>query len=199
MQTGMADFCHKAAASSNIYLETVVEYDLYCHNVAGLVGEGLSRLFATSGKEVEWLGEQLVLSNSMGLLLQKTNITRDYAEDVDQGRFFWPKEIWGAYGFDKLEELKEPANEQRALFALNAMVINALAHSVDALDYLSLLKNQSVFNFCAIPATMALATLALCYNNPNVLHKNVKIRKAHAVDVCPFTLVLYHAADTFHS
>lgn len=27
------------------------EYDLYCHYVAGLVGEGLTRMFAESGLE----------------------------------------------------------------------------------------------------------------------------------------------------
>lgn len=34
-------------------VETVKEYDLYCHYVAGLVGIGLSKLFAASGT-VEW-------------------------------------------------------------------------------------------------------------------------------------------------
>ncbi len=95
METGMADYTHKAATTGSIYLETVSEYDLYCHYVAGLVGEGLSRLFAASGKEAAYVGSQLELSNSMGLLLQKTNIIRDFREDVDDKRFFWPREIWG--------------------------------------------------------------------------------------------------------
>ena len=91
----MADYAHKAATTGSIYLEKVSEYDLYCHYVAGLVGEGLSRLFAASGKEASYIGTQLELSNSMGLLLQKTNIIRDFREDVDDKRFFWPREIWG--------------------------------------------------------------------------------------------------------
>jgi len=32
----------------------------------------------------------------MGLFLQKTNIIRDYLEDLDSGRTFWPDEIWYA-------------------------------------------------------------------------------------------------------
>lgn len=32
-------------------VETVKDYDLYCHYVAGLVGVGLSNLFAGSGDE----------------------------------------------------------------------------------------------------------------------------------------------------
>ena len=53
METGMADYAHKAATTGTIYLSTVSEYDLYCHYVAGLVGEGLSRIFSASKKEVQ--------------------------------------------------------------------------------------------------------------------------------------------------
>jgi len=91
METGMADFAHRAALSPvPLTLETIEEYDLYCHYVAGLVGEGLSRLFSATGKEAQSLAQQLELSNSVGLLLQKTNIIRDFREDADQRRFFWP-------------------------------------------------------------------------------------------------------------
>ncbi|KAF8650217.1 hypothetical protein AX16_005350 [Volvariella volvacea WC 439] len=182
MENGMADYAHKAATTGAIYLETVAEYDLYCHYVAGLVGEGLSRLFSASQKEQPWLGQQLELSNSMGLLLQKTNIIRDYREDVDQHRYFWPKEIWGRkeYGFTEMKEMYEPQNAQRAQWAQSGMIVDALRHATDALDYLKLLKNQSVFNFCAIPATMAIATLELCFMNPAMFQRNIKIRKAEA-------------------
>ena len=65
----------------------------YCHYVAGLVGIGLSRLFSASGLEAEEVGWDHQLANSMGLFLQKTNIIRDYLEDMQQGRLFWPKEV----------------------------------------------------------------------------------------------------------
>ena len=65
----------------------------YCHYVAGLVGIGLSRLFSASGLEIEQVGKDELLANSMGLFLQKTNIIRDYLEDVLQGREFWPKAV----------------------------------------------------------------------------------------------------------
>ena len=65
----------------------------YCHYVAGLVGIGLSRLFSTSELENAEVGQDHKLANSMGLFLQKTNIIRDYLEDVVQGREFWPKEV----------------------------------------------------------------------------------------------------------
>ncbi|KIL62101.1 hypothetical protein M378DRAFT_193293 [Amanita muscaria Koide BX008] len=189
MEIGMADYAHKAATTGIIYLDTIAEYDLYCHYVAGLVGEGLSRIFSVSKKEASWLGDQLELSNSMGLLLQKTNIIRDYREDVEQKRFFWPREIWGAYGFAEMRDMcawegREGAEAEdikaRATWVQSGMVLNALGHAVDALDYLRVLKNQTVFNFCAIPATMALATLELCFMNPDMFLRNIKIRKAEA-------------------
>ena len=65
----------------------------YCHYVAGLVGIGLSRLFAASGLESNEVGGDQQLSNSMGLFLQKTNIIRDYLEDSHEGREFWPAEV----------------------------------------------------------------------------------------------------------
>ena len=66
----------------------------YCHYVAGLVGIGLSRLFSASGLESEEVGQDHKLANSMGLFLQKTNIIRDYLEDVQDRRHFWPKEVF---------------------------------------------------------------------------------------------------------
>lgn len=197
MQRGMADFAHKAASAKSdddLFIPTIEEYDLYCHYVAGLVGEGLSRLFSASGKEAPWIADQLVLSNSMGLLLQKTNILRDLAEDVRDGRYFWPREIWAAQGFTHMKEIcatfADPMHEKRGLWALSGMTLDAMRHVTDALDYLTLLKNQSVFNFCAIPAVMALATLDVCFMNPNVLKKNVKIRKGQAVQVRDFPVVV---------
>ena len=72
---------------------SLAEWDEYCHYVAGLVGIGLSRIFAASGLEDSVVGKDQVLANSMGLFLQKTNIIRDYLEDIVQGRKFWPKEV----------------------------------------------------------------------------------------------------------
>ena len=45
MGDGMADFIDTNAVDS------IEDYELYCHYVAGLVGLGLSRLFHVSGLE----------------------------------------------------------------------------------------------------------------------------------------------------
>ncbi|KIM60125.1 hypothetical protein SCLCIDRAFT_1217150 [Scleroderma citrinum Foug A] len=180
METGMADYAHKAATTETVYLHTVAEYDLYCHYVAGLVGEGLTRIWSASGKEAPWLCDQLELANSMGLLLQKTNIIRDYREDVEERRFFWPREVWAKYGFEEMKDMYEKGDIEHATWIQSAMVVDALRHACDSLDYLHLLTNQSVFVFCAIPATMAMATLTLCFMNPEMFQRNIKIRKAEA-------------------
>jgi farnesyl-diphosphate farnesyltransferase len=123
----------------------------------------------------------------MGLMLQKTNILRDFREDCDEGRVFWPAEIWSKYA-EKPEDLYKAGNEEKALWALSEMTVDALAHATDALDYLTLLSNQSVFNFCAIPQVMAIATLETCFMNPHVMHRNIKIRKGEAVTVSLLSL-----------
>ena len=181
MGHGMARFCRQHAESGGKFsIATLEEFDLYCHYVAGLVGEGLSRIFSASGKEIEELGEQLTISNSMGLMLQKTNILRDFREDVDAGRVFWPAQIWSKYATEAKDLTKEE-NHTKALWAISEMTVDALSHATDSLDYLTLLRNQSVFNFCAIPQVMAVATLDVCFMNPKVMQRNVKIRKGLAV------------------
>jgi len=188
METGMADFAHQAATAKGIvYIETITDYDLYCHYAAGLVGEGLSRLFSASGKEASWLRDELEISNSMGLLLQKTNIIRDYREDTDGSRYFWPREIWGKFGFKDMKDMHDPKAAERAQWVQSGMIADALRHVIDCLEYLRCLKNQTIFNFCAIPASMAIATLELCFMNPEMLKKNIKIRKAVAAQVLRLT------------
>lgn len=190
MGEGMADFAALATPEKPVAeIDSIEDYDLYCHYVAGLVGEGLSGIFSASGKERDWLAQQLTLSNSMGMLLQKTNIFRDIKEDVEEGRGFWPKAIYGKHGFATMKDLIDPAREKEALFVASEMVLDALRHAVDALDYMTLLKCQSVFNFVSIPAVMAIATLERCFMNPDILKKNVKIRRGEAIRVGPFVAI----------
>ncbi|CAL0329265.1 unnamed protein product [Lupinus luteus] len=169
MGAGMAKFICKE-------VETVDDYDEYCHYVAGLVGLGLSKLFHSSG--LEDLAPDS-LSNSMGLFLQKTNIIRDYLEDINEipkSRMFWPRQIWSKY-VNKLEDMKYEENSIKAVQCLNDMVTNALIHAEDCLKYMAALRDSAIFRFCAIPQIMAIGTLALCYNNIEVFRGVVKMRR----------------------
>lgn len=172
MGNGMADYAERK-------VNTLRDYDDYCHYVAGLVGIGLSQLFSASGLETEHLQHEIDLANSMGLLLQKTNISRDYYEDLNLGRVFWPRQIWGKYA-DKLEEFHDKPTSPEALACINEMVTNALEHVSNCILYLHLIQDEKVFRFCAIPQVTAMATLAKIYNNPDVYVEVVKIRKGIA-------------------
>ena len=144
------------------------------------MGTNLSQLFVDSGTEKD-LRQSRNLSIEMGLFLQKTNIIRDYREDIDETkpRMFWPREIWKEYA-NELEEFKDTKNREKAISCLNEMITNALKHATKSLDYLEKLKNSAVLRFCAIPQIMAIATLALCYNNGKVFETNVKIRRGQS-------------------
>jgi len=178
MGAGMAEFCQRPVV-------TVPDYNLYCHYVAGLVGVGLSDLFVASGLESDWYSTAVDVSNSMGLFLQKVNITRDYLEDINQipQRMFWPKDIWSQYAPSKLEDFKSPKYAKEAVHCLNHLITDALSHLPDCLDYLGRLNDKTIFNFCAIPQVMAIATLATCYNNHNVFTGVVKIRRGQSAKI----------------
>merc|ERR550532_3284197 len=108
MGAGMADYVVVDLGQGTVDVQA---YDRYCHKVAGLVGEGLTRIFIARGAEDERIAAQgehvwpfcadpakepnnLALANSMGLFLQKTNIIRDYLEDYVDSRAFWPQTVW---------------------------------------------------------------------------------------------------------
>ena len=146
MATGMAEFVGKDLGQGTADLQ---EYNRYCHFVAGLVGEGLSRLFACSGLEKKTLASSLFLSDQMGLFLQKTNIIRDYLEDYVDGRAFWPASVWKKYsksgdlGYFKFQEFQENRKQSKA--CLNELVTDALELVPDCLAYLHLLQCREVF------------------------------------------------------
>lgn len=191
MGSGMAKYIERD-------VETVADYDEYCHFVAGLVGIGLSQLFAASGLETADFANMESLSNHMGLFLQKTNIIRDYLEDIEEEpapRMFWPKEIWGQYG-KSLADFKSPSNASQAVQCLNHMVTDALRHAPESLKYMERVRDPQNFRFCAIPQVMAIGTLALCYNNAKVFRGVVKMRRGQ---VATFMLQVRSMADVYQA
>jgi hypothetical protein len=67
---------------------------------------------------------------------------------------------------------------------LNELCIDALNHVPECLEYLSLLNTSSVFQFCAIPQIMAIASISLFYNNDGIFkEKKMKIRKLEALNL----------------
>lgn len=100
---------------------------------------------------------------------------------------------------DKLENFQKPEYATKAIQGLNEMVTDALVHAPISLDCIALLlvtffisfiladmsrlKDKKIFNFCAIPQVMAIATLAKCYNNYDVFTSVVKIRRGQTAKI----------------
>ena len=85
MGDGMADYVSAELAQGTVDVDA---YNLYCHNVAGFVGEGLTGIFVgreyesraiEAGGDLEWpfcsSNNHLGLANSMGLFLQKRTLS----------------------------------------------------------------------------------------------------------------------------
>ena len=178
MENGMADYALKAEHGEHGVM-TVKEYELYCHYVAGLVGEGLTRLFVESNLANPQLKNRPELTESMGQFLQQTNIIRDVHEDYLDKRSWWPKEVWSKY-VDKWDDIFKPENREKALHCSSELVLNALKRADECLFYMAGIRDQSVFNFVAIPQSMAIATLELVFRNPAIFHSHIKITKGDA-------------------
>ncbi|KAI3859620.1 hypothetical protein MKW92_009531 [Papaver armeniacum] len=174
MGAGMAKFILKE-------VETVDDYNEYCHAVCGVVWVEFSGYCHTFNlKEVT----RDQLSNSVGLMIQKQHIIQDFMKDMNRipkAPMHWPRQIWSKY-VDKLGDLACQENSEKAVCCLNDMVTDALSHARSCLDYLSALQDPAILRFCAIPQIISIGTLTLCYNNIEVFRGGVKIR--HVIRLC---------------
>lgn len=199
MAEGMAEFVRKDLGQGTL---DISEYNRYCHFVAGLVGEGLSRLFSASKLEDAALATELKLSDQMGLFLQKTNIIRDFLEDYVDKRAFWPQSVWKKYSesgdLGYFCDQSNPIVQEKSMECLDELVIDALQLVPDCLSYMSKLRCSEIFRFCAIPQVMAIATLEKCYNNPDVFTGVVKIRKGLSCKLILRTNTLDELHQTFY-
>ncbi|ODV89858.1 hypothetical protein CANCADRAFT_96812 [Tortispora caseinolytica NRRL Y-17796] len=183
MGEGMAKYCEDKQFNSE-GIKTLAQYDEYCYYVAAIVGVGLTEIMLEADFINPAIKEHPELVDSMGKFLQKTNIIRDYREDLEDGRVFWPSDIWAKYTKNNdISEFTKPDMIQNALYCNSELVCDALRHAPDCLLYLTCVKDQSLFDFCAIPQVMAIATLELIFRNPEMFKRNVKIRKGTAVSL----------------
>ena len=65
---------------------------LYCHRVAGVVGEVAATIFGCEDRAT------LKYANKLGLAFQLTNIIRDVGEDARRGRIYLPADELAEYG-----------------------------------------------------------------------------------------------------
>ncbi|XP_075454828.1 squalene synthase-like isoform X2 [Ascaphus truei] len=170
----------KYTESKDKYRQVLEDFPTYCHHAAGIVVIGIYRLFCATELDISIDDRDIELCNSMGLFLEKVNIIRDFLEDQVKGLELWPKEVWSKYA-KKLSDLAEPENTGPALQCLNELIMNALHHIPDVLNFLSRVKNQNIFRAFAISQVMAIATLSACCSNQQVFKGVVKIRKGQTI------------------
>lgn len=68
------------------------QLNLYCHRVAGVVGEVAALIFGVSDRAT------LKYAHRMGLAFQLTNIIRDVGEDARRGRIYLPQDELARFG-----------------------------------------------------------------------------------------------------
>ncbi len=78
---------------------------LYCHRVAGVVGEVAARIFGYSQHAT------LDYAARLGLAFQLTNILRDVGEDARRGRIYLPQDELARFGVSAADILASRATE----------------------------------------------------------------------------------------
>jgi phytoene synthase len=81
------------------------ELRLYCHRVAGVVGEVAAAIFGTSGHGTMKYAAQ------MGLAFQLTNIIRDVGEDARRNRIYLPQDELAQFGVSESDILQARDSE----------------------------------------------------------------------------------------
>ncbi|WOG84680.1 hypothetical protein DCAR_0103864 [Daucus carota subsp. sativus] len=157
-------------------IETMSDYEEYTEYVHGLFISGTLRLaHALIGEDMDE-DSLTFLSHSMACLHQKRHTIYSYHEDVTElprRKMYWAREIWSKY-VDKIEDFQEEENSVMAVQFLNEMILNALSHAEDCLDFMRKIQDPMFFRFYAVPRLDSIGELALCYNNPQIFTKTVK-------------------------
>ncbi len=181
MCDGMIEYGLKEKKSSQlISLSTIAELEEYCYYVAGTVGFMLSDLFFNYSPLITTrrYTNMTALSNSFGLGLQLTNIIKDVAEDKTRDICFVPDELAIKHG-TSTEDLLNPAFHSQNLRVMKDMILKALDHLEDAVQYTMLLPRlePKMRLFCLWPLFMATQTLVKATENFElILDPTIKLK-----------------------
>jgi farnesyl-diphosphate farnesyltransferase len=176
----MVRFQESEHAAHALGLKDLVELDLYCYHVAGVVGEMLTRLFCEYSPAIAGRRETLMpLAVSFGQGLQMTNILKDIWADLGRGACWLPRDVFARAGFDLKDLLP---NRYNAGFGggLRTLVAIAHGHLRNAVRYTLLLPahETGIRNFCLWAIGMAILTLRKIHRHPNFAHgDDVKISR----------------------
>jgi farnesyl-diphosphate farnesyltransferase len=152
-------------------LGTNAELDDYLYRVAGCVGEFWTRVCRTHLFPEAEVDEAFLFENGVrfGKGLQLTNILRDLARDLQQGRCYLPKTELQAVGLTP-EDLLDPAVEQRFRPVFNQRCQAALDHLRAGWEYTNHIPRNCVRVrlACAWPVLIGKRTIELMQAGPTL-------------------------------
>ncbi len=174
MAKGMYEFQKKR-------IETFADQNRYSHYVAGVIGYLFNDLLHFNGIITNELKRRLHrYARHFGLALQKVNILRDIAHDIQANRHYWPRALIAKYGLT-YENLCLGEKREAAMKVLREQIRNAHNYLVSAMKYITMLPEKAVRvrMFCLIPLFMAIESYVKCVDNHEIFDdgKMVKISR----------------------
>lgn len=180
MAIGMAQLSAGRGHSAPNGMTDLDETMLYCHYVAGTVGEMLTSLFVGYSAKTKQHEEALRKNaGAFGRALQLTNILQDIHADMVRGACWLPRTFLERHGLTP-EMLIDPAHREAALAVLDEMIAVAFREARLAFEYtLRIPKSEpGIRTFCLWPLFNAVLTLKALQGNAEVFgEKRVKIKK----------------------
>jgi farnesyl-diphosphate farnesyltransferase len=176
-------------------LQEEVDYDSYCYYVAGTVGSMASELIVRQYQLTADVAANLTLrAEACGRSLQKTNIIKDFAEDVARGICYLPN-TW------LREAAYQPLSLHGAPPAWTAMVLSDVLHELrEATDYVLALPYHAAGYrraslLCLLPAYQTVLLAAQRHETLFTAQHAVKISKPTMARCLAESQTLLHSND----
>ena len=179
MAKGMAFFQSRFQFGEITPLGNLQDLEEYCYFVAGVVGEMLCNLFFQKLPHLSKTARNTMRQNavSFGLGLQMTNISKDIIADRNRGWSYIPKSIISEKGLT-VDEFHSGVSMEKNLQILESLLCKTNGHLYDALKFtLAIPRTEIALRlFCIWPLWMAVKTVAVLHNNPELLNSNAQIK-----------------------
>lgn len=179
MAKGMAFFQNRFQFGEITPLENIQDLEEYCYFVAGVVGEMLCNLFFQKLPHLSETARNTMRQNavSFGLGLQMTNISKDIIADRDRGWSYIPRSIISEKGLTQ-DEFHSGTSMDKNLQILEGLLSKTNGHLHDALKFtMAIPRTEMALRlFCIWPLWMAVKTVAVLHNNPELLNSNAQVK-----------------------
>ncbi|KQU65073.1 MULTISPECIES: phytoene/squalene synthase family protein [unclassified Rhizobacter] len=160
-------------------LQTRAELDRYTYLVAGCVGEFWTDIAMRHRPELQtWPRDEMVAKGvAYGQALQLTNVLRDAAEDLANGRCYLPAELLARHGL-AVADLADPARRVAARPLLAELSAQALAGYRAGADYVLRIPAGSLrLRLASLwPLMLGLASLELLLGSPGWLDPSRRVK-----------------------